>query len=84
MPLLSKVLMVILAIAIGWIRFCFRDMIIKQIRLCLSMYILYRKAGAGDAVGGRPLPHTFFDEALCMNIGIPRVVGVSLEVIIAI
>jgi hypothetical protein len=26
----------------------------------------------------------FFDEALCMNIGIPRVVGVSLEVIIAI
>ena len=28
---------------------------------------------------GRPLLHAFFDEALCMNIGIPRVVGVGVE-----
>jgi hypothetical protein len=32
----------------------------------------------------RPLLHGFFDGALCMNIGIPRVFGVIVEVIIAI
>jgi hypothetical protein len=31
----------------------------------------------------RPPLHTFFDEALCMNIGIPRLFGVSIAVIIA-
>ncbi len=38
-----------------------------------------RQEGIFEHNSGRPLLHAFFDEALCMNIGIPRVVGVGVE-----
>jgi hypothetical protein len=40
-----------------------------------------RQEGIFEHNSGRPLLHAFFDEALCMNIGIPGVVVVSKEVI---
>ncbi|MFH1910621.1 MAG: hypothetical protein ABIK91_01140, partial [Pseudomonadota bacterium] len=38
-----------------------------------------RQEGIFEHNSGKPLLHAFFDEALCMNIGIPRVVGVGVE-----
>ena len=38
-----------------------------------------RQEGIFEHNSGKPRLHAFFDEALCMNIGIPRVVGVGVE-----
>ena len=38
-----------------------------------------RQEGISGYISGKPLLHAFFNEALCLNVGIPGVFGVAID-----